>query len=343
MWTVYKGKVKIDEYGRCDMHGPGINITFGKTCTSAMKKKPVFQINIASPCMEAWSDMTPVEGGRFCDSCTKKVIDFSTWTDNEIVQYVRNNQSACGRFLDSQLNRNLLHLEKERANSFIPALLVSTALAAGVASNVSAGTKTESSKSSLSARMDTVPSGSTACFPSKSTEFKKLDATLIPGDSPEEAQFKSMTWTIIPWGDFEGKPLLETLLKIENKDTLALSDYNTEEGKRRMLEYGIKVDPARQPDVPVSVKEEVYITGFFGLPVPGPKTIIPDLDIRETGEIMTAKNEEVPSLFSDVKYDGKVWPAKDTHDPNEMFKIELKPLVLPEFRSLSHPSDKKSH
>jgi hypothetical protein len=39
-WAIYKQKVKIDEHGCDDMHGPGINITFGKSHTSPITRSP---------------------------------------------------------------------------------------------------------------------------------------------------------------------------------------------------------------------------------------------------------------------------------------------------------------
>ena len=52
--------------------------------------QPTFQINIADPCHEDWSKMNPVELGRFCSSCQKKVVDFTTQTDEEIISFFNN-------------------------------------------------------------------------------------------------------------------------------------------------------------------------------------------------------------------------------------------------------------
>ena len=42
--------------------------------------KDKFQVSIPDPCTQAWSDMTPAEGGRFCAHCQHEVIDFSLMT-----------------------------------------------------------------------------------------------------------------------------------------------------------------------------------------------------------------------------------------------------------------------
>lgn len=74
--------------------------------------KPI-QISIPTPCHENWQNMTPEAKGSFCASCQKTVIDFTDSSDREIASILKNQKSACGRFREGQLNRNLiLHAEK---------------------------------------------------------------------------------------------------------------------------------------------------------------------------------------------------------------------------------------
>lgn len=66
------------------------------------------QLTIPEPCHENWNKMTPVEKGRFCHSCQKPVIDFSTMSDREVAQYFKQSTgSVCGRFMQDQLEREL--------------------------------------------------------------------------------------------------------------------------------------------------------------------------------------------------------------------------------------------
>ncbi|SDF14046.1 hypothetical protein [Chitinophaga filiformis] len=101
-----------------------------------MKRKVPFKVDIPVPCTESWDDMTPMDKGRYCGQCSKKIIDFTKLADHEVARmFLDSRGPVCGRFSESQLNRDLLFMEKERANAIVPALLVSTALAAGIASN----------------------------------------------------------------------------------------------------------------------------------------------------------------------------------------------------------------
>jgi hypothetical protein len=80
-----------------------------------MKHK--IQISIPEPCHEGWQNMTPVEKGRFCASCQKKVLDFTYLSDNEIIKVVTKNDNLCARIDVSNLNRNLIKT-KTKSNYF---------------------------------------------------------------------------------------------------------------------------------------------------------------------------------------------------------------------------------
>ena len=77
-----------------------------------MKKS--IKITIANPCHEDWTKMTPTEKGKHCNSCEKEVIDFSEKSDEEIFKLVRSGASMCGRFKNTQLDRDI-------ALSYLPA------------------------------------------------------------------------------------------------------------------------------------------------------------------------------------------------------------------------------
>lgn len=78
------------------------------------KTKNQITLSIPEPCNENWLAMSPVEKGRFCASCQKKVIDFTHSSDREIATEVNKNQNLCGRFSITQLDRTLV-IPKEKS------------------------------------------------------------------------------------------------------------------------------------------------------------------------------------------------------------------------------------
>jgi hypothetical protein len=95
--------------------------------------KDTYKISIPEPCHEEWNKMTPDSNGRFCQSCSKTVIDFSKMKAQQIQQYFIQNQgkNICGHFKTEQLNsitiqipQNLLYTPMHFHKMFLLALLI---------------------------------------------------------------------------------------------------------------------------------------------------------------------------------------------------------------------------
>ncbi|RYD93944.1 MAG: hypothetical protein EOP50_10295 [Sphingobacteriales bacterium] len=67
------------------------------------------QLSIPLPCTESWAAMSPAADGRFCGQCRKTVVDFSAFTDAELLAWLKDYKGgACGRFRTGQLQRPLV-------------------------------------------------------------------------------------------------------------------------------------------------------------------------------------------------------------------------------------------
>ncbi|KFE97893.1 TonB-dependent receptor plug domain-containing protein [Chryseobacterium luteum] len=66
------------------------------------------KITIPKPCHENWETMSPDAKGRFCSACSRTVRDFTIASDEEIIDlFADSSENICGKFHESQLNRNL--------------------------------------------------------------------------------------------------------------------------------------------------------------------------------------------------------------------------------------------
>src|SRR5687767_15951911 len=87
-------------------------------------------LKIPVPCHENWAEMKPDEQGRFCLSCQKTVVDFTSMTDRQVLEYFSSyTGNTCGRFTDDQLDRDIIvGVQKPTAwykyvlSLFVPAL-----------------------------------------------------------------------------------------------------------------------------------------------------------------------------------------------------------------------------
>lgn len=73
------------------------------------------KITIPKPCHEDWNKMTPDETGRFCNSCSKSVVDFTQMLPDEIQDFFIKNegQKVCGRFHNKQLDSIVIQIPNQ--------------------------------------------------------------------------------------------------------------------------------------------------------------------------------------------------------------------------------------
>ena len=88
-------------------------------------------ISIPKPCHEDWDLMSPQQQGRHCSSCNKVVVDFTTMSDAQLVEYFTNNKTkTCGRFRNDQVERKI-RLRCDEKSLFPYKYLAASLLATG--------------------------------------------------------------------------------------------------------------------------------------------------------------------------------------------------------------------
>lgn len=61
------------------------------------------KLSIPEPCHQSWQQMTDVQGGRHCESCSKTVVDFTKMSNDEIINYLLVSRNVCGRIHEQQM------------------------------------------------------------------------------------------------------------------------------------------------------------------------------------------------------------------------------------------------
>ena len=74
--------------------------------------KNYYSISIPKPCHEDWNQMSQKQKGRFCNSCSKTVIDFTKMETDEIQDFISENKNnhICGHFKQTQLDSINIHI-----------------------------------------------------------------------------------------------------------------------------------------------------------------------------------------------------------------------------------------
>ncbi|WP_281612683.1 carboxypeptidase-like regulatory domain-containing protein [Flammeovirga sp. SubArs3] len=73
-------------------------------------------LKIDTPCKENWDNMSLNEKGRFCEICSKTLIDFTQKTDSQIIKEINNNENLCVRLTSEQEKIPFVEIKKNNEN-----------------------------------------------------------------------------------------------------------------------------------------------------------------------------------------------------------------------------------
>lgn len=102
--------------------------------------RKVKMISIPDPCNENWDEMTPVEKGRYCDSCEKVVHDVTNFSDDRLSNLLTTKPNVCVQVSSSQVGRELV-VQKEGSGLLSRAAVVLGLISLTIAGNTTAQRK----------------------------------------------------------------------------------------------------------------------------------------------------------------------------------------------------------
>ncbi len=84
------------------------------------------KIYIHEPCTAKWNSMNPSGEGKFCDSCSLTVVDFTKMTNEEISNYFleKSGDRVCGNFRNDQVSTPKLVQRRKRWGWLITILTI---------------------------------------------------------------------------------------------------------------------------------------------------------------------------------------------------------------------------
>lgn len=90
-------------------------------------------LKIENPCTESWENMHEISGGRFCDLCSKKVVDLTLLSDSEILKILDQSEgNICGHISRSRLQKPLINIEEVTRSNPDKERIVFSKFAAGL-------------------------------------------------------------------------------------------------------------------------------------------------------------------------------------------------------------------
>ncbi|NLR91401.1 carboxypeptidase-like regulatory domain-containing protein [Flammeovirga agarivorans] len=73
-------------------------------------------LKIDTPCKENWDNMSLNEKGRFCEICSKTLIDFTQKNGSQIIKEINNNENLCVRLTSEQERIPFVEIKKNNEN-----------------------------------------------------------------------------------------------------------------------------------------------------------------------------------------------------------------------------------
>lgn len=213
-------------------------------------------LRLDKPCHEEWNNMTPNEKGKYCASCSKNVVDFTSLNLFEISDIMKKSgNKICARLTNSQLNSPLLDLDHHYelnipVSKVAVGLILATSLATGQNSHIEQQVmKTEFVQSSesipMSSREEIPYSNPDKLKPNDKVAFKGIVISHTLGKPVENAKIMFVTSQKIlsTYTSKDGTFSLEipsSLIDNDNVIRVSYSNTKTENEDKKSWGYATK-------------------------------------------------------------------------------------------------------
>lgn len=149
-------------------------------------KTKALQLSIPQPCKESWDDMKSSGEGRHCTNCNKTIIDFSLYSDKQLLEFIKKSKDQlCGRLSVAQVNRPIFYAEPQ--NHFLHKLLFGSALTIGIA--CSANANYNPNQKPLIEQYELIKDNSAQEQPTGDSTKKAIEGVVMDADNNEPLPF----------------------------------------------------------------------------------------------------------------------------------------------------------
>lgn len=273
-----------------------------------MKNNVPFKLTVPQPCSENWNNMLPVQGGKHCESCNKKVIDFTRFTDQQLQDYFKNHSgNTCGRLLKDQTQRIIQIKEPGTRSKLLPQIIVSTLLYLGIS-------KTTDAQQSSSSQTQTF-----------ATNISRHKVT----DTEKDQKSGSNSITGIVTNSTTGEPIPFASVLLKSGDSVITSTTTNLEGEFKIIIPEI----INSNNLAIHVSDIIYEPWEIKLPVQQTPLIVimimspkDSFDIIETYTTGGFIYYEEPSIWQKIKnfIKSKIHQTKEEDLYNEAQYTEQK-------------------
>ncbi len=272
------------------------------------------KVYVPDPCHEDWNKMTPKEQGRFCDSCSKVVVDFTKMSNDEVKDYLHehSSQKVCGHFKKTQLDIPPIEIKLTEAHYKLPLIskfLLASFLVFGFNLYTSAQTKTTGEVAPVPVTIKVEGKTVQTYHTPENLELINGQAVIeeyLEGDVeyiPQEPDTNKKEEEI------DGEIELIPVEKItELTGNIAIVPKKKEESQPlvgEIIEEPIKPEPVPEKELmmlgkPAIVPEEHHIKGDVKLEPENKEPEVPEEPIVIRGEVAPAVEETQPASCSKV-------------------------------------------